>query len=88
MYTLRLTDEERRAFDWVGDRYNAGAVAELLRDCCPEESAWTDPAPIDFAIPESVAWRILELAEEEDFAWPCFAPGLAAVLNALCCRIV
>ena len=30
MYTLTLTVDERRAFDWVGDRYNSGKVADLL----------------------------------------------------------
>ena len=37
MYTLTLTADERRAFDWVGDRYNSGKVADLLIDCIPED---------------------------------------------------
>ena len=37
MYTLTLTADERRAFDWVGDRYNSGKVADLLSDCIPED---------------------------------------------------
>ena len=33
MYSLTLTADERRAFDWVGSRYNSGKVADLLVDC-------------------------------------------------------
>ena len=29
MYSLTLTADERRAFDWVGARYNSGKVADL-----------------------------------------------------------
>ncbi len=66
MYSLSLTADERRAFDWVGDRYNSGKVASLLIDCLPEDRVWGDDGDITFAIPEHVAWEILELAEEED----------------------
>ena len=30
MYSLTLTADERRAFDWVGSRYNSGKVADIL----------------------------------------------------------
>ena len=36
MYSLTLTADERQAFDWVGDRYNSGKVADLLLDCIPK----------------------------------------------------
>jgi len=52
MYSLMLTAEERRAFDWVGGRYNSGKVAGLLLDCIPEDRAWSDDDDITFAIPE------------------------------------
>jgi hypothetical protein len=42
MYTLTLTADERRAFDWVCDRYNSGNVADLLLDCLPEDREWGD----------------------------------------------
>jgi len=88
MYSLTLTADERRAFDWVGDRYNSGKVADLLVDCFPEDREWGDDADITFHIPEHVAWQINELAEEEDYSWACFAPSLAAKLNDLCWGIV
>ena len=74
MYTLTLTADERRAFDWVGSRYNSGKVADLLSDCLPEDREWSDEGDISFVIPEHVAWEINELAEEEDYSWACFAP--------------
>ena len=69
MYSLTLTADERRAFDWVGDRYNSGKVADLLLDCIPEDVEWGDDGEITFQIPEHVAWEIRELAEEEDHSW-------------------
>ena len=67
MYLLTLTADERRAFDWVGYRYNSGKVADLLLDCIPEDREWGDNTDITFTIPEHVAWQINELAEEEDY---------------------
>src|SRR3954462_6786923 len=88
MYTLTLTADERRAFDWVGDRYNSGKVASLLLDCIQEEREWGDEGDITFEIPEHVAWEINELAEEEGYSWACFAPALVAKLNEFCWTIV
>ena len=88
MYTLILTADERRAFDWVGDRYNSGKIADLLIGCLPEDREWGDDGDITFEIPEHVAWEIRELAEEEDFDWACFAPSLSGKLNDFCSGIV
>jgi len=88
MYSLTLTPDERRAFDWVGSRYNSGKVADLLLDCIPEDREWSDDADITFTILEHVAWEIRELGEEEDYAWACFAPALAHKLDDLCWGIV
>jgi hypothetical protein len=89
VYTLTLTADERRAFDWVGSRYNSGKVADLLLDCLPNNQKWDDAdSDITFTIPEHVAWEINELAQEEDYSWACFAPALAAKLNNLCWGIV
>jgi hypothetical protein len=88
MYILTLTADERRAFDWVGDRYNSGKVADLLLDCMPEDREWGDDDDITLNIPEHVAWEIDELADAEDYSWACFSPSLAAKLNDLCQGIV
>jgi hypothetical protein len=88
MYALTLTADERRAFDWVGDRYNSGKVADLLMDCIPEDRAWNDDGDITFLMPDHVAWAINELAEEEGYSWACFAPALAAKINGFCWGIV
>ena len=88
MYHLELSATERQAFDWVGHRYAAGEISDLLAECLPADAAWADEATIAFTIPESTAWSIYELAEQEDFAWPCFASGLAHKLNQFCFSIV
>ncbi len=88
MYSSTLTADERQAFDWVGDRYNSGKVADRLMDCITEDREWGDDGDITFQIPEHVAWEIRDLAEAEDLAWPCFAPELVTKLNDLCWRIV
>jgi hypothetical protein len=88
MYSLILTDDERRAFDWVGDRYNSGKVADLLMDCIPEDREWGDDGDITFQIPEHVTWGIDEPAKEEGYSWACIAPALAGKLNGFCWSIV
>jgi hypothetical protein len=88
VYDLTLKADERRAFDWVGDRYNSGKVADLLLDCIPDDREWSDDDDITFDIPEHIAWQINELAEAEGYSWPCFAPDLAEKLNELCWNIV
>jgi hypothetical protein len=88
MYKLRLTKEEREAFDWVGNRYAAGDVARLLLGCMSEDAAWDDEVEIVFTVPEHVAWEINRLAEEEEYLWPCFASDLARKLNDFCQAIV
>jgi hypothetical protein len=88
MYDLTLTADERRAFDWVGDRYNAGNVADLLLHRVPEDREWSDDEDITFTIPEHVAWQINELAEEEGYTWACFAASLKDKLNDFCFGIV
>ncbi len=88
MYYLTLTKEERKAFDWVGGRYAAGEIADLLVSCMGPDDEWTQEGDIAFSIPEHVAWDITELAHEEDYSWPCFAPALASKLNEFLGQIV
>ena len=90
-YPLTLARSERDAFDWVGDRYCAGDVARLLRCECkrtPAEAEWDDPGDLTFNVPEHVSWQIRDLAEAEDFLWPCFAPELTHKMNDFCLAIV
>ena len=88
MYSLTLTAEERQAFDWVGDRYNSGNVANLLIDCIPVDHDWDDDCDITFTIPEPIAWQINQFADGEDYSRACFAPALVAKLNDFCWSIV
>jgi hypothetical protein len=88
VYTLILTAGERQAFDWVGDRYNSGKVADLLLESIPDDREWGDDGDITFEIPEHLAWQINELAQEDGYSWDCFAPGLVDKLNEFCGSIV
>ena len=78
MYSLTLTADERRAFDWVGTRYNSRQGRRPLARLHPRGPRVGRRRRHHVHIPEHVAWEINELAEEEDYAWACFAPALAA----------
>ncbi len=89
MYTLTLTREERKAFDWVGYRYAAGTVMEILYTRCTDGyTEWWDEGDITFNVPEHSAWFIKQLAEEEDCQWPCFATELKNKMNTFINQIV
>jgi len=89
VYMLTLPGPERRAFDWLGDRYGTGApIAAILRGCLPDDAEWTQPGDITFPVPEHDAWAIAELAREEGDMWPCFAPRLAAKMSHFTSSIV
>lgn len=90
MYQLILTHDERKAFDWVGDRYNADTVACLLRMNCSftPDVDWDSDEDITYNIPKWVSWQIKELADEEDRLWPCFSDSLRRKLNGFLDSIV
>lgn len=89
MYTLILTKSERDAFDWVGDRYFTGEeTKKLLLDCLPEGVEWDSDKEITFNIPEHIAWEIENLAERENYSFPCFAKGLFDKMYTFCLNIV
>lgn len=90
MYYLTLTADERKAIDWIGNRYRHGD--EFFRllwangKPFPNDADWDDPRSITFTIPENIAWQISEIGEEDN--WTCFAPALSAKLNEFCMQIV
>jgi hypothetical protein len=92
MYQLILTAGERKAIDWIGNRYGHGTdLYKLLWSKCnsaPADADWDSKDDITFAIPENVAWQIGELGEECEYRWDCFAPELAKKLTDLCMAIV
>ena len=88
-YTLTLTIDERRAFDWLGDRYGTGEpIAATLRGCLPDDAEWTQPGDITFLVPEHEAWLIAARAWDEGDLWPCFAPELALRMTAFTSSLV
>jgi len=82
-YTLTLTNEERRAIDWIGLRYPHGdelysALCEAKWSC---DTEWDTDDSITFNIPEHVAWRIADIAEEGEHRWDCFGSELVQKLE-------
>ena len=89
-YSLMLTESERKAFDWIGGRYSSTGydTAILIQEGLPVDKAWDDSGDITFNISESVAWEIQELADSEEYQWPCFADNLAHKMQKFCDAIV
>lgn len=91
-YTLTLTAGERKAFDWVGNRYSHGHdLSKLIMKGQWERNdgwGWLGEGDIRFTIPEHIAWEIRDMAEEGDYLWDCFAPELAAKMTDFCMNIV
>lgn len=90
MYTLILTHEERKAIDWVGDRYATGSefrIKLLYEDVLHfvdqnvklefDLIEWDENYDITFRIPEHTAWEICDLFETEDMKFPCFSDEFA-----------
>lgn len=93
MYTLTLTLNERKAIDWVGDRYGHGHDLYKLIfvggcESDPPEADWDHPTDVSFAISEHVAWQIQQIGEECEYRWDCFSPEFANKLNSFCDKIV
>jgi hypothetical protein len=91
MYTLTLTRDERRAFDFVDGRYANGTdmIRVLIFDTHFDENAeWDGNYDITFTIPEHAAWMIREMAKEDNYLWPNFAPELAAKMQTFVDSIV
>lgn len=89
MYNLTLTEDERAAFDFVGDRYQTGyKIRRILEQCLPEDKCWDDKGEIEFKVPEHLAWEINELAEDEAHLWPLFGNDLVEKMVEFTCKIV
>jgi len=101
-YKLTLTKEDRKAIDWIGDRYSGApavyhacsiAAHDAINAGASEESYdWDENGDITYVIPEYLAWGISEAAESDmdggHSAWPCFAPSLRDKLNSFLDSIV
>jgi hypothetical protein len=92
MYHLTLTAGERKAIDWIGNRYDHGHdLFKLLwveSYAAPNSADWDYAGDITFSIPEFVAWDIRDMGERNNYLWDCFAPELVNKLNAFCDKIV
>lgn len=101
MYSLILTHEERKAIDWIGNRYATGDELYRLLSTCErtiissppmwdwlDGGDWIQNVDIQFNIPEHIAWQIKELFEQEELTFPCFSEGFKSKLLEWYWRIV
>jgi hypothetical protein len=98
-YKLTLTKEERKAIDWIGNRYPHGhdlyrllwIESKVENESCinPWDLAdWGYDEDITFLIPESVAWEIDAMGLGSCYKWDCFSDELVIKLNAFCGQLV
>ena len=87
MYELTLTKSEIAAFQFVGNRYGNGddMLDLIVGDTDIDEIEGNE---ITFKIPEHKAWGIADLAEQDNFCWPCFSPKLSSKMDLFCSSIV
>ena len=85
MYTLTLSAADRKAIDWIGNRYRHGNdLWNILTDCDTSPSwdssdcLWEDSIDIEFFIPEHKSWEIVSIIEEDGLA--CFSSELVEKL--------
>lgn len=97
MYTLTLTVAEQKAIDGVGNRYRHGNDLYNLLVLCTwnyegqngEDTEWVwGMHDITFQIPESVAWQIVDIIEDEDEKLACFSDELRAKLYDFSVKVV
>jgi len=71
VYQLTLSQSDRQAIDFCGDRYPHGDdLFKILIHCDtqPEADGWYYPGPLTFQIPENIAWEIAELLKDSDYS--------------------
>lgn len=89
MYTLTLTRDERKAIEWIGNRYRHGTeLYECLwlgSDDGLEDGDWDSDKDVTFRVPEAMAWEICEIIEE---GLTCFGPELRTKLHSFAEKVV
>ena len=88
-YKLTLTSEERKAFDFVGNRYSNGTdMSNLLCQFLSDDLEWNSTKDITFDLPEHIAWQLLDLAKQDDESFPCFSESLTLKMLSFLEQIV
>ena len=90
-YTLTLTRDERRAIDWIGNRYWHGSEFRKLLESCVDDdhNKWSEEADMTFHIQESIAWEISNhILDEDGDQLACFSLDFCKKLYEFCGKIV
>lgn len=86
MYELTLTQNERDAISWVGNRYWCGDDLYKLLLNAEWDGEWDDDTDITFKLPEHVAWQIRDGIMENGI--DCFSPEFEGKLYDFCNIVV
>lgn len=82
-YELALTEAERRAVTWIGNRYWHGDDMKSHLTACSRDTEWTQEGDITYRIPEREAWEMFHEWEEiGNSQFDCFGPELSEKLRA------
>lgn len=75
MYRLTLSREERKAIEWVGNRYwNGDDFRRILWNAKNDGGEWDSDENITFFLEEFEAWQIKDHYEQDGL--PCFSVEL------------
>ena len=79
---IMLTRDERRAIDWIGERYAHGYdLKKVLWGNYDGNFDWENSVDITFEVPENKAWAIAEIIRIETEDWKCSLACFNAELN-------
>ncbi len=92
MYTITLRKDDRRAIDWVGDRYGHGTdlrrVLEGEAVTAVPDQGWESDLAITYHLPEHLAWEVKAIVEEGNLDCINLDSNLAVQLTRLVLAIV
>lgn len=94
MYQLTLNQSERKAIDWVGERYSTGNDLYKVLWACENtaEESWDEKNDITFFTPENKAWEIMDIINEAtnnlETSIPCYGDDFRCKLMTLYNSIV
>lgn len=90
-YKLTLTAADRKAINFVGDRYAHGTeLYQLLwhDSQCDPEDWWEYDGDMVITVPEHIAWEVQRIRAICEGRWDLFDTPLRRKLNEFCDRIV
>lgn len=92
MYQIKLNQEDRKAIDWIGNRYGHGtSLKNILESLEVERNPdvdWESHLDIIYQIPEYKAWELKEVVEGDNLDCINLGSNLAQELTRFINSIV